>query len=365
MRLTTFINESSEINHANVVDILLRNCMPFMRDMGYDKTGNKTKHLLSGRENTKLFFEGKIRNDRNPKDTPRWLHDMVDNEFQKKFGVKPRSNSIFTIGDYQYAISYGYSVYIIIPKGKYNIIWSDDINDLYTSLKSAYKDILNISSPYDFSWNVENLLDHVVDDQEVSDYVEEMAEKEWIKYYGEDTKGGVWTYSFEENYHPDELRDMGVAGKKRDIFIKGFDKERVKDILIKNYGHVIPANLHWSPDITLDDFIYKNYDKFEKEFNKHKLEEINDEIYSNVKDLINTYVKSDIKNAIKSNNEIMLMSSEGYCAINMNRSGPNVYEPIFDYFKKYGFRTIKSTIKKIGQSEWDDFKETHTFIDGL
>jgi len=359
MRLTNFINESyDEYDHAEVVDTLLRTCMPYLKDRGFDKHF-PDEQLYSGRSgNDADFFETTIRANREPKDTPGWMHSDLDDKFYKKFGVRARSNALFTSGSRGQAQSYG-DVYIIFPKGPYTVIWSDDINDLYIHIKHIYSDALGVSDHnFSFDDDIESMLEYSDDSYEFDSFVENKAEEEYEKYYGEDTKGGVWTYTF-EHYDAEELVKMGVKkGTKRDIFIKGFSKEKVKDMLHSRYGSLFPGNLVWSPDISLDEFTDKNSSKYEKEYMSIRVKEVEAEIEAGVRDLINTYNKGDVQGAVESGNEVMLASTHGYCAL-MDRKDNR--DPIFHFFKEYGYHHPEDIKKRIGQEKWDHFKESVRF----
>jgi hypothetical protein len=59
---------------------------------------------------------------------------LLDKQFQKKFGVKARSQSLFCTNEYLSTLQYG-NPYYIFPIGKYKTIWSPEIADLYLYLK--------------------------------------------------------------------------------------------------------------------------------------------------------------------------------------------------------------------------------------
>jgi len=356
MRLTTFINESSDYDHAEIIDALLRTCMPYLKDRKFDQ--HYPEHqLYSGRNRgDEVFFVDTIRSNREPKDTPQWMHRDLDNRFFQKFGVRARSNALFTTGSYSQASSYG-DIYIIFPKGQYTVIWSDDIQDLYIHIKHIYTEAIGIPDHY-FDWDsdIGDMLERSDSDYDVDEYIENRSEEEYNKYYGEDTKGGIWTYTF-DNYYEEDLKKMGIKrGHTRDIFIKGFKKEKIKDMLMDKYGSLFPDNLVWSPDITLEDFVDKNRNKYEKEYIEDRVRNIEREIEHGMKDLINNYNKGDIEGAIESGNEVMLSSSQGYCALSRD-----IHNPIFHYFKEYGYHHPEDIKRRIGQEKWDHFKESSNF----
>lgn len=146
MRLQTFINESEYDSFLDITQLLYKEAKPFMLQLGKEIKG----YMLSGRKSeTRLeandYFIKHIRQNRKPKDTLPKIHKELDRRFSEKFGWKARSTSIFVTGNYNDARSYG-KVYIIIPVGYYNFVWSDEIDDLLTYMRSNYiraKDVVH------------------------------------------------------------------------------------------------------------------------------------------------------------------------------------------------------------------------------
>lgn len=74
---------------------------------------------------------------RQPKDTPRWIHDKIDDTFEDLLDIRPRSTGTFCSGDYDMARNYGHDNYIIFPIGKFDFIWSKTVRDLYITLAAS------------------------------------------------------------------------------------------------------------------------------------------------------------------------------------------------------------------------------------
>lgn len=73
------------------------------------------------------------RRDRLPRDMKPELHQLADEWFFKKFGIKYRSQSLFLSSDENVATSYAASAFHvmrIIPIGEYSYCWSSSIQDL-------------------------------------------------------------------------------------------------------------------------------------------------------------------------------------------------------------------------------------------
>ena len=144
MRLQQYLNEQRAAKELDVslnemVDLIQEECQPFLKDW----KSKYVKHFLySGRNYGFEFGEGKVRKNRKPKDTPQEIHQMVDDWFKKKFGVRVRSNSMFLSFNRSVAINYGNTTYIIFPIGKYKLFSSSSVEDLYIDIKEMLSKIL-------------------------------------------------------------------------------------------------------------------------------------------------------------------------------------------------------------------------------
>lgn len=136
-RLTNYLNEESFM--LEKIKELLQDCRPYINDL------KRTNHfpnrmLYSGRSSNTIFIQRKVRKDRKPKDAPKVVHETLDQLFYNEFGIKARSQTLFTFPTWSNASYYG-NPYIIFPIGKYEIIWSDKISDLYGDMVDTLKDI--------------------------------------------------------------------------------------------------------------------------------------------------------------------------------------------------------------------------------
>ena len=143
MRLQGYITEAYGVNRYSLklfymtLKDIWKDCKPFLKDF---YNGDRTKFMYSGRSKDIEHFVGTVRTDRKPKDTHIDLHNDLDDTFKKKFGVKPRSNSLFCSGDENIVYEYG-TPYIIFPIGQYKFLWSTLIEDLYIIItKMGYGD---------------------------------------------------------------------------------------------------------------------------------------------------------------------------------------------------------------------------------
>ena len=124
------------------IELVYTHCMPFIKDLVKGRYNYLTKNqdlLHSGRKGSDPIIKKNIRTNRKPSDMDMDLYNYYDKTFYKKFGIKGRSGSLFCSGDSHMAGGYGDTNYIVFPVGKYEILWSDEIRDLY---KNPYSDMI-------------------------------------------------------------------------------------------------------------------------------------------------------------------------------------------------------------------------------
>lgn len=81
------------------------------------------------------------RTNRTPTDTSIDVHQVLDQAFHRRFGVRYRSNSIFATGDLSVARMYSAGdVAVALPVNGMRFCWSPEIDDLYEHMLRAMKD---------------------------------------------------------------------------------------------------------------------------------------------------------------------------------------------------------------------------------
>ncbi len=132
--MSKFINY---LNEDNIIETALNNYETLMGEciqmMNLYATYRFDRVFWRGtRSYTDQGMTDKIvpRKDRYPKHTNPIDHDLLDKEFQKKFGWKARSEGVFVTSNRTNALAYGIP-YICIPADSFKYIWSKEINDLY------------------------------------------------------------------------------------------------------------------------------------------------------------------------------------------------------------------------------------------
>jgi hypothetical protein len=143
MKFIHYLNEN-ETSPEKIVSILREECAPILKWMSkhrYNRFLRRFGHSL-GRTEFDLIIP---RKDRKPSDTPLWVHKLLDQAFNKKFGVKARSSGVFcrkvVIQEFTFPISG--EAYAIFPVGDYKYLWAPDINDLYLEWTKNIEDVEN------------------------------------------------------------------------------------------------------------------------------------------------------------------------------------------------------------------------------
>lgn len=132
MRFKNYLNEEVD---PRLIPTLEEDCKPFIKDLMSIHGKNM---LYTGRDYFREDFKLKrVRKERDPVDTPKLVHNWVDDWFYKKFGVRARSNSLFASFNYRQANSYGAEAYIAFPVGQYKAISSHKVDDLFGVIVTA------------------------------------------------------------------------------------------------------------------------------------------------------------------------------------------------------------------------------------
>ncbi len=127
-KFTNYLSENMTATPDDIRETLTANCLPFIKSL--KRCPSYPQMLYSGRTENKVIIKNKVRQDRRPKDTPIEIHKAFDNRLHKEFGIKARSQCIFTTVNLSLADFYGIS-YAVFPVGRFEVIWSPQIPDLY------------------------------------------------------------------------------------------------------------------------------------------------------------------------------------------------------------------------------------------
>lgn len=116
----------------NIIDILIKECRPFLEySLPYMLGG---RMLFRGlRDENSKFIKKTTRKDRVSRDSSKLLQDTLDSYFEKQFGFPYRSAGLFCTKNYADAQTYG-SVYVVLPVGEIQNIkacTSEEVTDVW------------------------------------------------------------------------------------------------------------------------------------------------------------------------------------------------------------------------------------------
>ena len=157
MKLKELLEDISPItNINNMIELVSANCGTFLNESnaplyrGLRPSDTGLTKLSMG------FYEGKVRTDRQPKDTSLVIHDALNRGFKRLFGKALRSESLFCSKSDGIANVYaGGNTFLIFPKGDFNVYWSSDISDAYDTFGGSWGG--------SFSTNLTKLVNDAID----------------------------------------------------------------------------------------------------------------------------------------------------------------------------------------------------------
>jgi hypothetical protein len=253
MRLIKYINEEQQLqfdffNQFEKNDPITKSIKLFEKDtkpwFKYCKKQRvKNKFLWRGSSNVvKNFMRKKVHNFRDSTDTCSEVHNLSDEYFDKLFGIKARSNTLFCFSNKISAKNYGYPN-IVIPAGKFNFIWSKKVDDFFSYLEGE-----------DFY--------EIICDSEVD---EDSFEESYEYNYGKESENGTWYYENKDTGESnldiaidiifEEMEDNG------EIEIDPDDEEGE----IEEIKWQIENELEWVPEKDFHTFIMEKVDNAENE----------------------------------------------------------------------------------------------------
>ena len=132
-RLINYLNENTRQILFDSLEKIEKKCGSYLKEARKRNFG-----MYSGRkrQGDKILIEKSVRKDRKPKDTPIEIHNRLDDMFEKKTGIRLRSNSLFCANDKDIAQGYG-RPYYIFPMGKYQTWYNPKVLDLYAYFNNA------------------------------------------------------------------------------------------------------------------------------------------------------------------------------------------------------------------------------------
>jgi len=175
MKLQPIIEAESTQLARRIADTLKRDCQPFLNAID----GQVSQYpLLRGVSKLpahyRVLTKHRVRlQNRTPRDSSAYMHDLANEIFTKRFG-EPFRNSLF-VGGYEVAERYANEALVaIFPIGQFRFVWSPKIDDFF----SYFED-----SPYDAYSNYAHqtgISKHIADTEELFDVVKD---KDVLEYF--------------------------------------------------------------------------------------------------------------------------------------------------------------------------------------
>lgn len=119
----------------NAAQQIFENCSEFLTAIDYKIERHVLWRGLSSRNVPDIFELFLLQDRERARDTPRVIHDEVNNWFIQEYGIPYRTEAIFCTGSKKMALEYSRSVGAIIPYNGYEFIYSNTIKDLYHSIE--------------------------------------------------------------------------------------------------------------------------------------------------------------------------------------------------------------------------------------
>lgn len=149
--MITFKQYLNEKEGIDLKTLLERDCEFFLeevrrngllvRGMHFNGYGKHVDYVhKNGEEDMIEYHEKTVRTDRKPLDTHPTLHQKLDDWFFENFGQRPRTQAMFCFGDSRSGVDatdhYG-TTYAVFPIGKFEYVWSPDVQDLYSQMEES------------------------------------------------------------------------------------------------------------------------------------------------------------------------------------------------------------------------------------
>lgn len=136
-----FLDHLEQEEFDQFISDIKRDCSQFINNPTVRKNYLKNgKFLLRGvsLNNIPRFIGKQIRKDRTPRDSSNEYHKMMNDVFNKKFGIDLRSNSLFATVDFSTAEEYG-TLVILFPVNNSRYFFSKKVDDLFSDFSNRFR----------------------------------------------------------------------------------------------------------------------------------------------------------------------------------------------------------------------------------
>lgn len=287
---------------AQTLTMIYRDCAPFIREfIGPQKGNTALQFLYSGRDvsGNPEFIKKRVRKDRKPADMHPIIHDMLDKEFQKRFGYPARSSSLFVTGDLYIASDYGSRVYLVFPVGKYKYLWNPQVDDLYTYIGDRSGNTVNKN--FDNGTGIANPI--------VANHVK-LNKKEYDM-----SKKFEWLYSQKHgnNILSIDPKAKGYWAWQGKEFIKVPKGQDPIQYVTKKIGEKPEiGGFTWKPDMDYQSYFNEYWDDYMSD-HIAELERQGEELAKRIIEVVvDGYSNRNLKDAVNRRSEIMIHCNEWY-----------------------------------------------------
>lgn len=176
MRFQRHLNEALTADQIEKVryDIypqILKDCQPYLKAL----KGQYHEAMRGHRSTIKVWSKRKVRQDRKPLETDKRIHDLADKLFQKKFGLKPRSQAAFSFSDLNKGFAFYGDMMYFYPIGNFKFLWSKEVKDLTLHLTDREHGLFILEPSGEFDddmWTLgaaEKVMKNIVDTYQTTD----------------------------------------------------------------------------------------------------------------------------------------------------------------------------------------------------
>lgn len=245
------------------------------------------------------------RKNRQPKDMPGDLHEILDDYFYKKFGWRPRSEGVFCAAARSTAEGYGDRPFLIFPFDGYKYLWNKKVDDLYSKMEGSEY----FGTPEDQYY----------------------FEDEYYQEYEEGDGNGTYYYEGEDT--GESSKEAAVAEVVDSLYDEYREDDQYDELdeynLRKVIEYDVEGKLEWVPDKTLEEFTEKKIEEWESNRDDY------------LKDLVSNYTNKNLEVAMTNHpkHEIMIdckayyivhSSWQNYLAMYLSKGGIQLELPFED-----------------------------------
>ncbi len=149
-----FLRENDADYYDQIVNFIKRDCSEFLEEnknnplwRGVTPQSISRFDFPIGDDGETFKIRGSVRSDRTPRDSDQWLHEVFDDFFLKKFGIRFRSNALFCVKDEDDVDSEYGKPFAIFPIGKFDYAYSDYIDDPTATFSTSIPSLPKMPAP--------------------------------------------------------------------------------------------------------------------------------------------------------------------------------------------------------------------------